>query len=291
VPVAAGDYYDVLGVSRDASNDEIRRAYRKLAREQHPDVNKEAGAEERFKELSEAYDVLRDADKREQYDRRGRAGPGPAGPRGFQGFEGFDVGNGGGVDLDDLFGSFFGGGGRAGRRGGFARRGGDHEAEIELSLEEAARGGPRKISLGDGREYDVTIPAGVRDGQRIRLAGEGAGGAGGGPPGDLFLRVRVRPHPRFEVRGSDLYTDLPVAPWEAALGAEVDVRTLGGKAKVRVPPGSSSGRKLRLRGEGMPGGDLYARVKIVVPKQLEREERELYERLRDVSDFDPRAGR
>ena len=144
------------------------------------------------------------------------------------------------------------------------------------------------MSLADGRSYEVNIPAGVRDGQRIRLAGEGDSGVGGGPSGDLYLRVHVRPHPRFRVEGRDLRMDLPVAPWEAALGAEVEVPTLDGRTRVRVPPGSSTGRTLRLRGQGMPGGDLYAEVTIVVPKKLSRAERELFERLAEVSDFDPR---
>jgi curved DNA-binding protein len=170
-------------------------------------------------------------------------------------------------------------------------RGGDQEATLELSLEEAARGGSRRITLGDGRDYEVNIPAGVRDGQLIRLAGEGARGAGGGPPGDLLLRVRLRPHPRFRVEDRDLHADLAVAPWEAALGATVDLPTLTGSTRLKVPPGSSCGRKLRLRGQGMPGGDLYATVMVHVPKKLSRDERKAYERLAEVSDFDPRKER
>ena len=174
-------------------------------------------------------------------------------------------------------------------------RGGDAEATLELSLEEAARGGRRRISLGDGRDYEVNVPAGVQDGQRIRLAGEGRPGIGGGPPGDLFLRVRLRPHPRFRVDGPDLYADLPLTPWEAALGATVELPTLDATTKVKVPPHSSCGRKLRLRGQGLPGpagkrGDLYATVKIELPKRLDRKERELFEQLAEVSKFDPRSG-
>jgi curved DNA-binding protein len=223
-------------------------------------------------------------------------GGGGGGGGGFGG----DFG-GGGAEFSDFFESLFGGGGRArgggrggGGRGGFdgfSTRGRDQEATLELSLEEAARGGRKKITLGDGRDYEVNIPAGVRDGQLIRLGGEGTPGVGGGPPGDLLLRVRVRPHPRFRVEGRDLHTDLAVAPWEAALGADVEVRTLTGTARVKVPEGSSCGRRLRLRGEGMPGGDLYAQVKIMVPKTLSAEERELFERLAEVSPFDPRGGR
>lgn len=314
------DYYDTLGVQRGASEDEIRRAYRKLARENHPDVNKEPGAEERFKEVSEAYEVLRDPDKRERYDRLGanwRSGQDVSGASGFRqpgrrggggGYEDVRVDFGGG-DFSDFFEGLFGsrggrraGGGFGGFGGfdgfeGYASRGGDQEAVLELSLEEAAAGGRRRISLEGGRDYEVEIPPGVRDGQRIRLAGEGGSGAAGGPSGDLFLRVRVRPHPRFRVEGRDLYTDVAVSPWEATLGAEVPVGTLQGTARVRVPAGSSCGRRLRLRGEGMPApagqqpGDLYATVQIEVPKQLSDDERELWERLARTSDFDPRQER
>ena len=169
-------------------------------------------------------------------------------------------------------------------------RGGDSEAVLALTLEEAARGGKRRISLGDGSDFEVEIPRGVRDGQRIRLAGQGAPGIGGGPPGDLFLRARLRPHPVFDVEGRDLYVDLPISPWEAALGAEVPVPTLDGTARVRVPPGSPSGRRLRLRGQGLPdGGDLYAVLTIRVPETLGRKERKLFEQLAAESTFDPRA--
>jgi curved DNA-binding protein len=310
--VAFRDYYEVLGVPRDASDDDIRAAYRKLARQYHPDVNKEPGAEDRFKEIAEAYAVLRDSEKRERYDRLGadwKAGDDVSGAAGFEGFarrgggrgfgEGVRVEFGEAGDFSDFFQSFFGPRGRGAARGGFdgfSTRGSDQEATLELSLEEAARGGRRKISLGGGRDYEVNIPAGVRDGQRIRLAGEGAPGVGDGPPGDLFLRVRLKPHPRFRVEDGDLHTDLPVSPWEAALGATVELRTLTGSTRLRVPPGSSSGRKLRLRGQGLPGrrgghGDLYAHVKVMVPRKLSDQERELFERLAEVSNFDPRAHR
>jgi curved DNA-binding protein len=299
------DYYDLLGVDRDASPQDIRSAYRRLARRYHPDVNKEAGAEDRFKQISEAHEVLRDPEKRERYDRFGqnwRAGQDVSGASGFEragspggGFEdiGFDFGGGGGGQFSDFFEGLFGGGGRDRGFEGVSMRGGDAEAELELDLEEAARGGRRHLSLADGREFDVEIPPGVRDGQRIRLAGEGGQGRGGGPAGDLFLRVRLRPHPRLRLDGRDLYVDLPVAPWEAALGASVPVPTLDGDAKVKVPAGSSSGRRLRLRGQGFPDrsgnrGDLYAVVQIRVPPKLSREERELFEQLASVSDFDPR---
>lgn len=302
------DYYELLGVKRGASEEEIRRAYRKLARKYHPDVNKEPGAEDRFKEISEAYEVLRDPEKRERYDRLGqnwRAGQDVSGAPGFEEFFGQGGGFGDNVRVDfgdgefsDFFESLFGG--RRGARGtgfeGFATRGSDHEAVLELSLEEAAAGGKRRVSMADGRSYDVNIPAGVRNGQRIRLAGEGGEGRQGGPSGDLFLRVRIKPHPHFRLEGADLHVDVPVTPWEAALGATVPVRTLGGSAQVRVPAGSSSGRRLRLRGQGMPGprdgrGDLYATVQIIVPKHLSEKERELFEQLAKVSSFDPRESR
>jgi curved DNA-binding protein len=250
--------------------------------------------------------VLRDPEKRERYDRLGanwRAGQDISGASGFEGFRGdggasvedvqFDFG--GDEDFSDFFEGLFGGRGRrrgpGGSGGGFSTRGADHEAILELSLEEAARGGRRRISLGDGRDFEVEIPPGVRDGQRIRLAGEGGGGMGGGPSGDLVLRVRVRPDTRFRIEGSDIYTDLPVTPSEAALGARVEVQTPTGTAQVRVPAGSSCGRKLRLRGEGLGGGDLYAVVQVRVPKQPSAQERELYERLAEVSDFNPRRSR
>jgi curved DNA-binding protein len=308
MPVASRDYYEALGVPRDASVDDIRRAYRNLARRLHPDVNKEPGAEDRFKAISEAYEVLRDPEKRARYDRFGadwRAGPEPRGggsaENGFDRGSGFrdvsvDFGSGG---FDDIFDDLFGGRtGRAGRGGfeGFSFRGGDQEAELELTLEEAAAGGRRQLSLADGREFEVEIPPGARDGQRIRLSGQGSPGGGGGESGDLFLRVKLKPHPRFRVQGRDLYVDLAVSPWEAALGADVSVPTLDGSARVKVPAGSSSGRRLRLRGQGLPGGggsagDLYAVVMIHVPKKLTRRERELLQQLASTSKFDPRRGR
>ena len=197
--------------------------------------------------------------------------------------------------FEDIFGRRRSGAGRAGFEG-FSMRGGDHEAVLDLGLEEAASGGKRWLSLGDGRSVEVDIPRGVRDGERIRVPGQGAQGVGGGSAGDLYLRIRLRPHPRFRVEGGDLYVDLAVSPWEAALGAEVPVATLEGSARVKVPAGSSSGRRLRLRGQGMPGsrgasaGDLYAVVTIKVPRKLNRKERELFERLASTSKFDPRKG-
>ncbi|RDI31819.1 DnaJ C-terminal domain-containing protein [Lentzea flaviverrucosa] len=291
----ATDFYDVLGVPRGAGDDEIGRAYRKLARQYHPDVNHDPGAEDRFKEVSEAYEVLSDPAQRKRYDRFGedfRRVPedyGERAPRGrtvytsgpsHGGFEDFD--------FEDLFGGVFR---RAGRGGPVP--GADQEAELTLSVEDAYRGGPRRLTIG-GRDLDVTIPPGVVDGQRIRLSGQGGQGSGGATSGDLFLVVRIAPHPRYRLEGRDVVVDLPVTPWEAALGATVPITTPGGEAKVRVVAGSSSGRRLRLRGEGMPNprgkaGDLYAVVKVMVPKKLGRRERELFEELAAVSDFDPRG--
>jgi curved DNA-binding protein len=322
------DYYQVLGVKRDASSEEIQRAYRTLARRFHPDINKDPGAEERFKEINEAYEVLSDPKSRARYDRFGPAwrqvpedydervgspfgaGAGAGGRRVRVDFGGGDVGGFpggglggdfgaglGGVDLEDLLGGFFG----AGRGGGFGRvraPGADSEAEITLSVEDAYTGGQRRISLDTAsgmRTYEVNIPPGVTEGQRIRLAGQGGAGSGGGPPGDLYLRVRLAPHPRYRVQGRDITVDLPVAPWEAALGATVTVDTPGGPARLELPPGSSSGRRLRLRGRGMPNprgtpGNLYAEVKVMVPPGTPSPgERELWEKLARESGFNPRT--
>ncbi|MEU1534173.1 J domain-containing protein [Streptomyces fagopyri] len=316
----AQDYYEVLGVSRGASQDEIQQAYRKLARRYHPDVNKDPGAEERFKDLNEAHSVLSDPRTRARYDRFGedfRKIPEdfdervPAGAGG--GFRGRRTAAGGGprvrhatgfgddfgaegIDIEDLFGSMFGAGVAPGRIPGA-----DQEAELPLTVEDAYRGGRRTVTLagpaGQPRRYEVDVPPGVTDGQRIRLAGEGGRGSGDAAAGDLYLRARVRPHPRFGLDGRDVHIQLPVAPWEAALGATVPVPTPGGgTAKVTVPAGSSSGRRLRLRGEGMPNprganGDLYAELRIMVPPTLGDRERELFEELAATSSFDPRRTR
>ncbi|HEX3425480.1 MAG TPA: DnaJ C-terminal domain-containing protein [Acidimicrobiales bacterium] len=318
------DFYEVLGVPRTADAKEIQRAYRKLARENHPDVNKAPGAEERFKEISEAYDVLSDPDTRSRYDRfgpdfrqvpegvdpaqwaaaqrRARAGagrPGAGGGRVSGDDSDFFVGDLGDLDLDDMLGGLFGraGGPFGGRRSRGPLRGADQEAEMELSVEDAYAGGRRHITLtsasGAERSYDVNIPPGVVDGQRIRLAGQGGQGSDGGSPGDLYLVVRIRPDGRFRLEGRDVHVDLPVTPWEAALGATVPVEGPGGPAKVKVPPGTSSGRRLRLRKRGLPNpngdpGDLYAEVRIMVPSRLNSREKGLFEELARASDFDPR---
>lgn len=294
MPLSYTDYYEVLGVPRDADQDTIRRAYRKLAREYHPDLNSDSDAEERFKELGEAYEVLSDADKRERYDRLGarwRETEREAPEESFEEFftqQGF--GEGTRVEFgDDLFEALFGT--RASRPSG-PSRGYDREAVLELSLEDALAGGRRRLTL-DGREVNANFPAGVGDGQLIRLAGQGGPGHEGGPPGDLFLRVVIKPDRRFRRRGEhDLDVDLEITPSEAALGSTVAVQTPTGAAQIRVPAGSSSGRRLRLRGRGLPKrggrGDLHALVKIVVPKELSDRERELYQQLAEHSSLDPR---
>ena len=309
------DFYALLDVPRTATQDEIQRAYRKLARQHHPDVNKDPGAEDRFKEISEAYDVLSDPQTRRRYDafgpdfrqvpedvdpeafQRSRAGagaPGPGQAPGAGGAGGFGSGDLGGIDIEDLLGGIFGGGGF---RGFGPIRGADQEAGLELTVEEAFRGGHRSVTLEgpDGRRtLDVRIPAGVADGQRIRLAGQGGRGSEGAPNGDLYFVVQIAPHPRYRVDGRDLYVDLPLAPWEAALGTSVSVETPGGEMKVKVPPGTSSGKRLRLRERGLPHprgrhGHLYAEVKIIVPAKLTNEERRLFEQLAATSAFDPRS--
>jgi curved DNA-binding protein len=308
VSAVARDYYEVLGVPRTAGADELQQAYRKLARRYHPDVNKEPSAADRFKEINEAYHVLADPKTRARYDRFGenfRQVPEDYDERVGAAGGGFNAGGRGrrvrvsgadtaGIDIDDLLGSMFAG------RGGYGPiPGADQEAVLELSVEEAYRGGRRTVTLPgpDGpHRIDVEIPPGVVDGQRIRLAGQGGTGGRGAPDGDLYLVVRIAPDRRFRLDGRDVYTELPVTPWEAALGATVPVPAPGGEAKVKVPPGSSSGRRLRLRGEGMPNphgrpGDLYAQVRIVVPDRLTDRERELFEQLAAASTVDPRAPR
>jgi curved DNA-binding protein len=291
--LAYTDYYEVLGVPRDADQDAIRRAYRKLARKYHPDLNSDDDAEDRFKQLGEAYEVLSDPEKRERYDRLGanwRQQEQTEPDANFEDFfsaQGFDTG-GARVEFgEDLFERMFGGRGSGWRTTG-PLRGHDREAVLELSLEDALEGGRRRLTL-DHAEIDANFPAGVRDGQLIRLAGKGGPGRDGGPPGDLYLRVVLKRHPKFRRRGTDdLDVDLSVTPSRAALGATVSVQTLDGTAQIRVPAGSSSGRRLRLRGRGLSKsgggrGDLHAIVQITVPKHLSDRERELYEQLAETA--------
>jgi curved DNA-binding protein len=317
--MASRDFYDALGVGRTASQEEIQRAYRSLARQYHPDVNKDPSAEERFKEVSEAYDVLSDQDMRERYDvfgpdfrqvpegtdprawGRTRAGAGASAGAGRQrgragagsgGRFGADFGN--RVDLDDILEGMFGG---REPRGWGPIPGADQEVELVLTVEEAYAGGTRTLTVSGPdhqRTVEVKIPAGVTDGQRIRLAGQGGRGTGGSQPGDLYLVVRIAPHPRYRLSGRDLYVDLSLAAWEGALGASVPVTTPGGQATVTVPPGTSTGRRLRLRGRGMPNprgapGDLYAEARLLVPKSPSAEEERLWKELADTSAFNPRS--
>ncbi|MBW7934657.1 MAG: J domain-containing protein [Gemmatimonadaceae bacterium] len=291
------DYYDTLGVKPDAGEAEIKAAYRRLARKYHPDVSKESGAEDRFKAINEAYEALREPDRRKAYDqlraggyRGGDAFRGP--PPGWQ--HGQDFGE-DGADFSDFFESLFGArAGGAGRRGG-ARGGRDVHAHLTVDLHTAWRGGRERITLRDGageRTLEVKIPAGILPGQQIRLAGQGSPGQHGGKAGDLILDVALREDARFRLEGRDVHLNLPVAPWEAALGATVTVPTLGGNVELRIPAGSDSGRKMRLRERGWPGqtpGDQIVTLVVHTPKAHSTEQRGLYEALaRAYGDFDPR---
>jgi len=323
------DYYKVLGVERTASADAIRKAYRRLAHKYHPDVSKEPNAEARFKEMQEAYEVLKDPEKRAAYDQLGsqwKAGeqfrPPPDWGSGFEfsgdgraragrsrgrgaGPRGFGAGEDGGLgeqDFSEFFSSLFGGGSPFAAEG--RRPGRDHHARIEIDLEEAFRGTTRMLELKrpelkpDGtlelrnHTVRVTIPPGVTAGQLIRLAGQGEPASGRGSAGDLYLETHIRPHRLFQLDGRDVTLTLPVAPWEAALGASVTVPTLGGPVEVQIPPGSQSGQKLRLRGRGLPGkpaGDQFVQLKVVLPPGTSPEAKALYEEMRRKLNFDPRA--
>lgn len=314
------DYYEILGVPRSADQDKIQAAYRKLARKYHPDLNKEKGAEEEFKRIGEAYEVLGDPEKRKKYDQLGRnwqmgddfspppgwGSPGANRDGGGFVFEGFGEG------FSDFFDSLFGGFGRqrasAQTNDPFGhvlnRKGPDHEAELTIPLEDAFRGARRSISLkttvdeGTGRpktvnrKLEVTIPKGVREGKRLRLGGQGGNGTGG-TRGDLYLTIHIAPHPKFRVAGSDIEVDVPVTPWEAALGSEISVPLIDGSARVSLPAGITSGKKIRVKGKGLKSkgenpGDLYAIIKIVIPAKLTAKERKLFEELAEVSKFKPR---
>ena len=325
MPVEFKDYYKILGVARTATADEIKKAFRKLAREHHPDVAKDKKAGEiKFKEINEAYEVLGDAEKRRKYDELGanwehgsqftpppehrgyqrRGGSSEAGPSPFE-FSG--------AGFSDFFEQFFAG--TRDRPGSFRRtspyadeetvavRGHDAEAEILVTLEDALRGVKREIALRRTDQYgntfktdtyQVKIPAGVHEGQRIRLSGQGSPGLAGGPAGDLYLRVRLAKHPDFRVEGSDLHYEVALAPWEAVLGKQVKIPTLNGSAKLTIKPGTQAGSVLRLRGLGMPTdggkrGDLFATVIVEVPSSISDAERKLWEQLAATSTFEPRA--
>ena len=305
------DYYETLGVPKTASEEEIRTAFRKLARKYHPDVAKDKKtAEEKFKQINEAYEVLSDPEKRQKYDQLGANWNQPGGfqpppdwggqqqqPGGFYQWGGDNGGvqfEFGGTGFSDFFETFFGGG-RS--RSGFsglggaqtAERGADVEADIMVTLEEALHGSTRTVSLrrtGSSKveNYQVKIPRGVHEGQRIRLAGQGEAGAGGGKSGDLFLRVRLAKHPDFTVEGSDLIHEVKIAPWQAALGTELKVPTLEGSVRLKIPPGTQGGQRFRLRELGLPStsgrrGDLYVVVQLQVPKKLSEKERQIWTEL------------
>ena len=323
MPVKFQDYYETLGVPRSASPEEIKQAFRKLARRHHPDVAKDKQAgEARFKEINEAYEVLSDPEKRRRYDELGAhwqdhmPGSGTAagrqgGHRQAPGSADFEFG---GTGFSDFFESFFGGGHGFGGRAGGARAphfGGhpyeqperDVEADLLVSLEEALHGSIRKITLTRPNahgtamrtdSYEVKVPSGVHEGQRIRLAGQGEPAGPNGEPGDLYLRVRLERHPDFNVQGSDLYCDLDLAPWEAVLGVQAKIPTLDGTTTLRVPAGTAAGRQLRLRGLGLPKpthqrGDLYVTVRIKIPPSITAQEQGLWEQLAKISSFNPRS--
>ena len=304
------DYYEALGVARDASAADIKKAYRKLAQKHHPDVSKDPGAEEKFKDIAEAYSTLKDADKRAAYDRLGAHSPG----ENFQPPPGWGGADGGGgnfsfedIDLADLFAGL--GGRGAGARAQGARMqmpGEDYDVTARIPLEDAARGTLVDLNLSvpeydEGgrlrrvaRTFKARIPQGATNGQRLRLRGKGGKGFNGGPDGDLYLNIELQPHPLFRPAGHDLFIDLPLAPWEAALGATVAVPTLAGPVNLRIPAGTLGGQKLRLAKRGLPRpqgdpGDLFAIAQVVVPPNLTDRERELFKELAEGSKFDPRS--
>lgn len=304
------DYYKTLGVKREATPDEIKRSFRRLARKFHPDVSEEADAEERFKEVQEAYEVLKDPDKRAAYDQFGadwKAGQDFRPPPGWHSDVHFSPDDFSGAgDFSEFFETLFGGPRRRGSRRGFRTRmkGEDLSARVALSIEDAYRGTPRSVMLQvpevDGEGYAVTraktlkvnVPKGVTDGQRIRLAGQGAPGPNGGPPGDLYLQVVFEPHATYRVVGRDVHMVLPVAPWEAALGRTVTVPTLGGRVELKIPPNSQGGNRLRLKGRGFPGkppGDQLVELEVVTPSADTAGARALYEQMERELEFDPRA--
>jgi curved DNA-binding protein len=314
------DYYKILGVERDATQDDIKRAYRKLARTLHPDINKEPGAEAKFKDLGEAYEVLKDPEKRAAYNELGanwKQGqdfrPPPNWDQGFE-FSGGGYTNADSAQFSDFFENLFGqaqaGRGGRGGFGGGARReyhaqGEDHHAKVVIDLRDAYTGAKRSITLRvpevddaghvavKDRTLNVTIPKGVREGQHIRLAGQGAPGMGKGQPGDLYLEVQFAPDPLFKVEGKDVYLDLPVTPWEAALGGSVKAPTPEGAVMLKIPPGSTKGRTMRLKGKGIPGnppGDMHAILKIETPPADTDKAKEIYQNMERELPFNPRAG-
>lgn len=308
------DYYEIMGVDRDATQEDIKRAYRKLARKYHPDVSKEDDAELKFKQVGEAYAVLKDPEKRAAYDELGadwkagqdfRPPPNSGAGREYYRDSATDAGSASYSDFfESVFGGNFGGAARSGRREArFDMRGEDHHARVVIALEDAYNGGSRTITLREPRLDDsgnvavternlkVNIPKGVREGQRIRLAGQGSPGLGDGPAGDLFLEIAFDEHRLYTVEGRDVYLKLPVTPWEAALGGKVKAPTPTGPVDLKVPAGAANGQKLRLKGRGIPGkppGDLYATVQLTVPPADTEEARELYRQMEATMSYNPR---
>jgi curved DNA-binding protein len=302
------DYYAALGVERTASPDQIKAAYRKLARKFHPDVSKEKNAEERFKEVSEAYETLKDPEKRAAYDQLGRHAPGeeirppPDWGQSFGDTQfSFDD-----VDLADLFANLTGRGGGGCRTGNMPRPGQDFEAAVRLTFDQAFTGTEVEFDMTVAepdesgrlrrapRKIKVRIPKGVTDGQKLRVPGKGGKGVNGGRDGDLYLDIQVEAHPLYRADGLDLYMDLPLAPWEAVLGATVELPTPSGRISLKVPPGTHAGQKLRLGGRGLSRpdgstGHLYAIAQIVVPTVVDERQRALFGQLKDASTFNPRA--
>ena len=318
MPVQYKDYYEILGVPRGASDADIKKSFRKLARQYHPDVAKDKKrAEEKFKEINEAYEVLSDPEKRKRYDELGanwKSGAEFRPPPGWEGF-GRQQGRGhgapgqgtggfefefGGTGFSDFFEQLFGSAGS--RRGGFsgfrmhedaeaAERGRDVEGDIMVTLEEAAHGSVRTVTVrhrSNTETHQVKIPAGVAEGQLLRISGRGEHGSGGGSAGDLYLRVRLAKHPDFEVEGHNLIYEADVAPWDAVLGAEISVPTLDGRVHIKIPPGTQSGQKLRVRERGLgKKGDLFVVTKIAVPGHVSADEKKLWEQLKSESKFNP----
>ena len=307
------DYYEIMGVDRNATQDEIKRAYRKLARKYHPDISKDADAEEKFKEMGEAYEVLKDPEKRAAYDQLGQNykdgqdfTPPPGWDAGFEFSGGGFEGAADSAAFSDFFESLFGHGGFARGRdqaGGFHVRGQDHHAKILIDLEDAIQGATRTITLQvpevnpqghvqtRSRTLNVNIPKGVKQGQQIRLAGQGAPGMGQGGTGDLYLEIEFKPHSIYHVEGHDIYLDLPVTPWEAALGGTIKVPTPGGIVEMKIPAGSGSGKKMRLKGRGIPAkkaGDFYVVLKISLPEADSDKAKALYQQMKNELNFNPR---
>ncbi|MEJ2438822.1 MAG: DnaJ C-terminal domain-containing protein [Gammaproteobacteria bacterium] len=307
------DYYKIMGLERNATQDEIKRAYRKLARKYHPDVSKEKDAEARFKELGEAYEVLKDPEKRAAYDHLGanyQTGqefhPPPNWDSGFE-FRGGGFTDAGNAGFSDFFEELFGRqahGAHTGYRSSFNARGEDHHAKVVVDLEDAFHGATRSISLQtpvldahgqvrlSNRTLNVKIPKGVKEGQQIRLVGQGSPGMGQGAQGDLYLEIHFKPHPFYRAEGRDLHMQLPVAPWEAALGATVKAPTPAGIVDLKIPAGANSGSKLRLKGRGIPGnppGDIYVTLSVVVPPATSEEAKAAYQEMASKLAFNPRA--